>query len=230
MACVVTDRPILLSAPMVRAAWGGLKTNTRRLLYAERKARGAVVPPSVYLIGYPTPLTSPAQRTYWTLAGYWHKAKPGDRLWVREVWQSQTEFDKATGRGASLRFAANWTPGPGFKWRSPIHMPRWASRLTLVVTATKIERLRDISEADAQAEGARRFDDIPSPHPYPASADRWSMENPTDTDQCLGSASAAFGSYWEKLHGPGGWYENPWVVALSFVVHRCNIDKMPVGA
>jgi hypothetical protein len=203
----MTDIPIIFSAPMVLALLANRKTMTRRLLYSERHAKGGTVPASATMLeGHPQPRLDMSQHvvgTYWTLSG-WHKVKPGDRLWVRETWQSQTEYDKATGRGASVRFAASWQPGPGFKWRSPIHMPRWASRLTLTVTATKIERLNVISEADAIAEGmAPDIDALPS---------------------------AIFRSLWNHLHGAGAWDDNPEVVALSFAAHNGNIDAMKKAA
>jgi hypothetical protein len=230
----MTDLPVIMSGPMVRRTWDGFKTETRRLLYAERKARGGRVPGSASFIpAHPAPLGNPMKGTYWTLSG-WHKAKVGDRLWVKERLSSHGHFGFPLSFGPEIReidgtriwsYFADGIPGVTNS-RPSIHCPRDFSRLTLVVTATKIERLQDISEADAQAEGARRFDDIPGTHPYPASEDRWSMEMPTSTDTCLGSARAAFGNYWSKLHGSASWHENPWVVALTFVVRRCNVDRL----
>ena len=109
-----------------------------------------------------------------------------------------------------------------------IHMPRWASRLTLVVTETKIERLQAISDQDAMAEGAKYFPDI---RPDPQSRDnRWSMESPSSTDHCLSTPYWAFANFWNKLHGDRAWEVNPEVVAMSLVVHRQNIDAMKEAA
>lgn len=98
-------------------------------------------------------------------------------------------------------------------------MPRWASRLTLIVTAMKIERLNDITDADAIAEGVVERPDglfevpglsLPSGAPIINS-------RPRDAFACL----------WDMLHGSGKWLANPEVVCLRFDVHHCNIAAMP---
>lgn len=214
----MTDRPILFSAPMIHALLGGRKTQTRRTLYAERKTKAGMVPASATLDPrYPAPLVGPLAGVYCTLSA-WHRVQVGDRLWVREG-------ARRGGTGKLFYRADGEADGPT-KWRTAIHMPRAWSRLTLVVTATKIERLQDITDADAQAEGARRFADIPGTHVYPSLDCRWSMENPTTTDQCLSTARLAFGNFWVKLNGLESWHANHWVVALTCTAHRCNIDKM----
>lgn len=104
----------------------------------------------------------------------------------------------------------------------PIHMPRWASRLSLRITEARAEQLQDISEADAIAEGARSFEYLPRTRPF--QSDAWSMESPTTRDTCLGSARMAFANFLCKLHnGPNWnlktsniWDENPMVWATTF--------------
>ena len=83
-------------------------------------------------------------------------------------------------------------------------MPRWASRLTLIVEAVKVERLQDISEEDARAEGCADAPGTFSP-----------------------SAIGVFANLWRNLHGPDAWSENPWVAAIRFRVIRTNIDAIP---
>jgi hypothetical protein len=114
-----------------------------------------------------------------------------------------------------------------------IHMPRWASRLTLVVTETKVERLHDMSPSDAVAEGMKAISKdgrlfkygIPDSDGYPGTDDfgwpweEWRM-SPVD----------AFQHLWVKLHGPESWDANPDVVALSFTVHKTNIDQLRQAA
>jgi hypothetical protein len=96
-------------------------------------------------------------------------------------------------------------------------MPRWASRLTLIVTGVKVERLRDISEADAKAEGCIEDDgDIPGIWYVPGA----------HLPRHGASAKDCFQLLWEKINGEEAWSSNPWVVAVSFEVHRCNIDSM----
>lgn len=117
----------------------------------------------------------------------WQKVTPGDRLWTREaLWRNGG-------------YVATDTPNIVDEGKRPaIHCPRAASRLTLIVTATKIERLQEISGDDAWREGVEKLTD----------------------------AQRQFRTLWESLHGTASWDANPQVVALSFVVHRQNIDTM----
>jgi len=141
---------------------------------------------------------------------------PGDRLWVREncaTWGDHEAIyraDDAVEYGLAVsdgKFGAKW------KARPSIHMPRWASRLTLTVTDVRVQRLHAISEADAIAEGIKLHGDFFTG--YGKAADQWM--GPLDS----------FASLWISLHGYEGWDENPWVVALTFTVQRGNIDQMP---
>lgn len=133
---------------------------------------------------------------------------PGDRLWVRESgWISKTKTAFVPSVGNEQSGKGFQSPdGESFKSCPSIHMPRWASRLTLIVEAVKVERLTDISEADAQAEGVEPVLGTPGV--------------PLDRHY------AAFMQLWDSLHGEGATYFNPWVVAVSFRVVRGNIDKI----
>lgn len=95
------------------------------------------------------------------------------------------------------------------KWRPSIHMPRWASRITLEITSVKVERLRDISEEDAEAEGVEQD-----------SFGHWfDYSLPTNYREAVSSfstASASFMSLWNSINGKGSWESNPWVWAISF--------------
>jgi len=213
----VTDLPIIFSAPMVRALLrevdhpGTGKTMTRRLAWLESADRRT----KEY-----TPRRSP-----------WHRVKPGDRLWVREVvacgacapskpshWASgfwrreQGSPENPSGLWyAADDLAPAKTISDRGRWIPPIHMPRWASRLTLIVTATKIERLQQISEADAIAEGCKG---VRGPNPdFP---DEW---DPSPVEE--------FRELWQSLHGAESWNSNPEVVAITSKVCRTNIDAMP---
>lgn len=190
----MTDRPIIFSAPMVRALLDGRKTMTRRLAWhGGPKDEGGVA------------------KIAECRASPWLKARPGDRLWVREAWQ-RIHVPHAGAEWIVFAAADNRTDYGG-PWRSPIHMPRRASRLTLVVTATKIERSQDISEEDAEAEGVFR-------HVAEHSLDK------VFRGERGATAIRYFQELWESLHGPGSWDSNPEVVALTFTVHKCNIDRM----
>lgn len=136
---------------------------------------------------------------------------PGDRLWVREAF-SYDRLDVDHDGILPPWYWADGNPDAG-DWTRPnssIHMPRWASRLTLTVTEVRVQRLQEISEADAVAEGM-------------APARRLlcgGLNNDPIDDFC---------DLWNILHGPGAWDENPWVAAISFRVHLGNIDQMGGG-
>lgn len=166
----------------------------------------------------------------------WQRVKPGDRLWVRETWQKHMDYATVedarrccenVGSHLGIVCAAtppgSWTPA---KWRSPIHMPRWASRLTLIVTATKIERLQEISEFDFFDEGGEK-QALKSARCAPQTLYRIGHNKLGEGGSELLSHGGAFGLLFDKLHGPGSWDANPEVVALTFTVHKTNIDSMP---
>lgn len=138
------------------------------------------------------------------------RAKAGDRLYVREMFRTETIVINGVLREQARypedQFRREFDP---MKYKPSIHMPRWASRMTLVVTATKIERLNDITEDDARAEGVELIDG--------------SIRHP--------SYWQAFASLWSALHGPPNeWTHDPEVVALTFIVHKQNIDELKSAA
>lgn len=198
------ERPILFSAPMVRAILDGRKTMTRRVV----KPHGAV--DMVRFISadnqptgefgwcpYPSLITKHIRCPY---------GQPGDRLWVRETWKTHSIFDHLAPRDvppSKVFYAAGpqaYSPS-GSRWRSSIHMPRWASRITLEVTGVRVERLQDITEADAIAEGV-------DPANEPSEL-RWQHYVPH---------AVAFRRLWESINGAGSWDDNPWVWVVEF--HR----------
>lgn len=137
------DRPILFSGPMVRALLDGRKTQTRRVatfvqetdgLFHIRNSGGGVFGVSEDRV----PIVAPDYAPYST----------GDRLWVREAFTDLRVY----GGGPDVLYRVDG--GPDYlKWKPGIHMPRGASRLTLTVTDVRVQRLQEISEEDAQAEG-----------------------------------------------------------------------------
>jgi hypothetical protein len=145
----------------------------------------------------------------------------GDRLWVRETVRLPANAIKygPVYYEADKRFFMNQTFPLG-KATPSIHMPRWASRLTLVVTDVRVQRLQDISDEDVEQEGATRglceWDCA-----RPVGLDGYPLCNCGDR-----SHQETFARLWNSIHGPDAWDANPWVVALTFDVHRCNIDQM----
>src|SRR6185436_10046737 len=137
-----------MSAPMVRALLAGTKTQTRRALPAGRRGFGQdwMLPPDAW------------QAHALAMCRY---GKPGDRLWVREAWSVMNRdrttvilhgHHRAPEDGLDIVYRASEEHGHR-GWRPSIHLPRWASRITLEVTEVRVQQLRDISEDDALAEG-----------------------------------------------------------------------------
>lgn len=168
------ERPILFSRPMVRAILEGRKTVTRRVMKPQPDFLGSMVDPNTPFKTLDAGLHARITCPY---------GEPGDRLWVRETWHVGKPHDKtapadilapllAEGRGITVLYTAGgWQsvgpagreepiypddqPLPDWagKGRPSIHMPRWACRILLEITAVRVERLQDISEVQARAEG-----------------------------------------------------------------------------
>lgn len=213
------ERPILFSGPMVRAILGGSKTQTRRIIKPQ--------PPRI--------MQAPRGHEF-SVAGHDHYCpygQPGDRLWVREAyalladpgsltsWDGQIPDERPTPARTQLGHIP--TPiyrvdgerpdvksqlGRALRWRPGIHMPRWASRITLEVTGIRVERLQDISEEDAQAEG------VEAAGGFMATGGRWQNYLPDGPSMAM--ARESFRSLWEKINGPASWAANPWVWVVSF--------------
>ena len=208
----MADRPIIMSGPMVRATLAGRKTQTRRVLkpqpHPEWRVRQSPMEDAPSLPDYRLPYA------------------PGDRLWVRETW-AQWPLDNinAEPKRARIYRATDSEPSIAgvskslqdwwdhkFPWRNPLFMPRWASRLTLTVTDVRVQRVQDISEYDAEAEGAEPMlmDDDGSFFLFPDG----------------GRHRTGFSGLWDHLNAKRGfgWIANPWVVALTFSAEQRNID------
>jgi len=196
----VKERPILFSGPMVRAILEGRKTQTRRVA-SHPLAKSARV------------ILGPNREWYFDCIQHDETGggiqcpygSPGDRLWVRETWGAMIKYPM---RGDALFYRAS-DPSPDkpfpYPWRPSIHMPRWASRITLEIEAVLVERLQDISEEDAKAEGIESRLDGP------------------DTEYCSGCnydwcwcPVTAYKRLWESINGPGSWDANPWVWVIQF--------------
>jgi hypothetical protein len=219
------ERPILFSAPMVRALLDGSKTQTRRICKSQPYANGYewdgndflchndYLPPSAMLMDFGgKSLGSTSNLEGWESECPY--GQPGDRLYVRETFMDLTgtgvEHHDADGRRQRYAFAADSPPGSygdearkgyGLKWKPSIHMPRAASRILLEVVAVRVEPLNDCSEADAQAEGV-----IPS----------FRGGVPIKHDGTGGVCREAYAELWESINGAGSWATNPWVWVVEF--------------
>lgn len=207
----MTERPILFSGPMVRALLAGTKTQTRRVIkdqsIGERFSH--MTDDGLAHLDW---LGDPCCGTgVWNVPEYSARVsspygKPGDRLWVREAFAGSIAYERhgypLREWGNKLWYVADGEPRSG-QWTRPrpsIHMPRSLSRITLEITGVRVERLQDISEADAQAEGC-------------------ALECMTPTGDDSGSAIYGPGGYmalWESLNGAGSWDTNPWVWVVEF--------------
>jgi hypothetical protein len=228
----MSDHPIIFSAPMVRALLDGRKTQTRRVL----KVHPDREPP--YVAHYPQGARAvwiDEEDQVWGFPGA-AGAAVGDRLYVREAHYLTDDGDEecvvyAEDQNAVKAHIANvrtmqrqynlteaWAK-PHLKLRPSIHMPRWASRITLTVAEVRVQRLQEISEADAVAEGILRWQSK-------GFWDAFSWSDNEEDDILQDSALNAFRHLWCHIHGPATWTANPWVVAVSFTVQRGNIDQI----
>lgn len=202
MSQEIKERPILFSGPMIRALLAGTKTQTRR-----------VVKPTSGPHNIEQVISTPDSLAAFVR----HRCpygKTGDRMWVREAWKvsaHQHGYDNGTQESGSIDFeegvavvqyrsdgalktfddldAADDEQASRAiaKWRPSIHMPRWASRILLEIVSVRVERLQDISDEDAVAEGM-----------------------PID------DAWYDYMRLWERLNGASSWAANPWVWVVEF--------------
>lgn len=207
-ATAIRERPILFSRPMVRAILAGRKTQTRRIVKPQPQDGE-----SVDCCGY--------SKTGWAINsadGACHCSESirnpygwmGDRIWVRETWAHTNDYDGQVliGKRTALYRADEEMAIQPSRWRPSIFMPRWACRIELEVTDIRVERLSEITEADARAEGAE---------PGCLTCG----ENCIETGGCGFARPCYLDSFiwlWNKLNGPRGyaWESNPWVWVVSF--------------
>lgn len=213
----MTNRPILFSGPMIRALIEGRKTMTRRVLIPQPDInRGLAI--SVVHGGRAI------------FRGVGHNIRQdiplrfavGDRLYVREHWRTDIAYEdlRPSGMGGEepIEYLADGTvqthgwPRADFRagrHRHGMHMPRWASRLTLIVTDVRVQRVQEISAEDCAREGVIIPDHV------------------LIRDGFMLTARNHFRDLWNSINAKRGygWDENPWVVALTFTVRRGNIDN-----
>lgn len=211
-------RPILMSAPMVKALLAGTKTQTRRVVKPQ--------PECGFIVGGPGSPTCPS-------------GAPGDLLYVKEAWRTARSLDdldagEIAAKCLDAGYKSPWTPTkfesdgymcstwngfgnaheraqPG-RYRHARFMPRWASRITLRITDVRVQRLQGISEADAIAEG------------LPA-GDRWTTDASRDLVHPHFSISC-YSQLWEDINGEGSWAANPWVWAITFETIQRNVERI----
>lgn len=231
-------RPIPFSGPMVRALMDGRKTQVRRIVKSnerldtfdlfgigETSAAGKNR-------GFCATFRAPASR--WIGPDKpWHTlvrcpyGKPGDVLWVRENgWERPVRTPRMMRDGADTwlpyeydddGYSREQLKAWGWKRRPSIHMPRWASRITLEIGSIRVERLQGISEEDARAEGIELV--------RTEGGTRWWRNYLDDGRGNLMFPSESFRTLWESINGIGSWVADPWVWVVEFRPHLMNIDQ-----
>lgn len=217
---------LLMKGPLVRASLDGRKTQTRRLRGLEKVN---VEPSRFEPVVPPQRINNPDSKYHDAVYVVFRRddggltvahcpwGGAGDLIYVREAWQAWTEHNYMPPRSIPIGSGINYL-ADGNKWdaryRQAMHMPRWASRLTLRITGVLVARLQDMSEGDAKAEGAR------------------AMDPPTGREVLLASPSQS-GSYrlhfkhiWTDINGPDSWAHNPWVWVLEYSAIAANVDQV----
>ncbi|MHA0993172.1 hypothetical protein [Enterobacter ludwigii] len=210
------ERGMIFNGEMVRAILDGRKTQTRRIMKNQ---------PAGDYPDTPALIRSVDGGFQW----YGHYGESsifncpfgavGDRIWVRETWA-----EAGAGAPALKLYRANYPehvpthyenvpPASDIRWTPSIHMPRWASRITLEITGVRVERLNSISQEDAQAEGMELTGWRPTYSEPDSGGEVWT---PYDN----------FAQLWESIYGEGSWQANPWVWVIEFKVAP-NVQDNP---
>lgn len=225
----VKARPILFSGPMVRALLAGTKTQTRRIVKPQPMHEGVRSYGDSWawrwnnLEGWFSGVTTKQLVSHAGMLQHCPYGQPGDLLWARETflsvykmdWNDMFVVDDTGNYVEELWYRANagLPDAPEYRylvddehvptpWKPSIHMPRWASRITLRITEVRVQRLQECSNEDAIAEG---------------------IGSPLDARY---AAAHEYRALWESINGPESWTANPWVWALTFEVMHANVDRV----
>ena len=192
------ERGMIFNGEMVRAILDGRKTQTRRIIKDCTVGKDPIskfIQIGKKFIGcYPEDVPELIREC----CPY---GVPGDRIWVRETWADagasapDLKLYRANYPAHVPSHYENVPPASDIRWTPSIHMPRWASRITLEITRVRVERLNDISECDAKAEGA-----------------------PTECCVIGDKHFLGFRSLWKSIYGDESWRSNPWVWVIEFKV------------
>lgn len=239
----MADRPIPFSAPMVAALLAGTKTQTRRIHFTQSpvmtpKCDNGCEPRLTRMCISPSCNKRTVTET---------KVHTGDRLWVKESYYQLGHWEPVEGKlskggrqkwaftpdadqilfdapdGETVRLGRHHKDPSTVAWHKRLgrFMPKRYSRLTLIVTGVRVERLRAISEEDALAEGIA---------PHPSGLGYWvpGVEHPDANFPWLSRTTPRemYAALWDTINGSGEWGKDPWVVAYTFTVHRGNIDQI----
>ena len=250
------EKPIIFSAPMVRAILEGRKSMTRRIVKCREEI--ACLGTAADWNAGKLDERMPDWETWGPKSGaqvFVGKhgnifslncpyGVPGDRLWVRETFQDYCpiwsggwcghgtregiEKEHGVWYGAGAPHRGPLPADPPLKWKPSIHMPRWASRITLEIVSVRVERLQEISEEDAEKEGVpvnQRAPDLLHPSNLCVTCGQHRHTHVGKNMVCFGGKGTVFSNWtykggfsylWESIHGPGSWEQNPWVWVIEF--------------
>lgn len=212
------EKPIIFSTEMVRAILDGRKTQTRRVIKPQAPRYNTdLLQPHILYPCYSDndfgDIDKPIKCPY----------LPGDILWVRETWQYK-KYGEYGDSPNDFMYKADANETWVHPWRSPYHMPREAARIFLKVKNVRFERLQEITEGDALAEGV---------HPWGLQTERntskWCRYTKiTDPGSPVGTNRGEFAAYWDTLNAKRGygWETNPWVWVIEF---EKRLNEMPEG-
>jgi hypothetical protein len=220
---VVKERPILFNVDMVRAILAGRKTQTRRV----------VKPQPIWVYDNKVPVKPEDADPKGAIKCPY--GKPGDRLWVRETFAKDGHgnvwYREGAGVGDRPCDYFEYPDGSSVDveiWTPSIHMPRWASRITLEIVSVRVERLLSISDEDAIAEGCYTDDEYSD---MAGGADVWpcqicdgyqvyehgSLAGASEVDcHSCNSPKKRFSQLWQSINGFDSWDANPWVWVVEF--------------
>lgn len=202
------ERPILFSGEMVRAILNGRKTMTRRVVKQQPSPDPVRIRNYGERYGFMCESNSGKVGIFQPANYHCPYGTVGDRLWVRETvfqygrWimeEDQSGEREQVWHGGEYHYCADEAIDTNriIRKRPSIHMPRRLCRILLEITEIRVERLNDISESDAQAEGSDWYS-IQEKYPY------------------IGRHQQAFKQLWESINGSGSWEKNPWVWVICF--------------
>lgn len=227
-------KPVLFSAPMVKAILAGRKTQTRRALSPQPSGfvwrHGWDAKNGATWTAGDGDATESGRIRWWA----------GDLLYAREAWRTETtSWDSLPPNliprlGVEVLYAAdadwslNKTTG---RERRAMHMPRWASRITLLVEDVRVERLQEISHRDATAEG---LIEEWEPSSATLTSERTGESRPllrglyrfVEGGETFALPRDAYAALWNSINGTGSYEANQWVVALTFRPILANVDAV----
>lgn len=250
LATEVKERPILFSGEMVKAILLGRKTQTRRPVKPQPQHQLVEVLGHVTYgmdaaddgaVWYDADCVNPGREVHCPYG------RVGERLWVRETWAKRVDVDENTERDKAIHYLKFRADGDDLdmewhsygRWRPSIHMPRWASRITLEITGVRVERLQSISEEDAKAEGVHVGQRATASDAslicttcgqhrnYHAGT---SLGCPRGYGTLFSTLSyrGGFEFLWKSINGRESWAENPWVWVIEFKSYNAR-PREPKG-